>query len=810
VKRKRAKTLPPSGARNDPAQAAPIPAGRRWCFRLLALLIPFLALGLLELGLRLAGYGHPTAFFLPVNDQGRAMLTDNPWFGWRFFPPAVARAPRPAYLAAQKPPGTVRIFVFGESAAMGDPEPAYGFARQLERLLQARHPDQQIEVVNAAMTAINSHVIRPIARDCEPWAGDFWLVLAGNNEVIGPFGAGTVFGRQTPGLAAVRASLALKSTRTGQWLAQLTRGGSGPTNWEGLEFFLGQQVAHDSPRLTSVYAAFAANLGDIADFGRRSGATVVLATMPVNLRDCPPFASVHRPDLRPDQLAEWRQRYAAGADAQTAGRFEEALADFHRAAELDDAFAELSFRRAACELALKQPAAAQTDFRRARDLDALRFRADSRINEIIRQTAARGIPLADAEAEFERHADENLFYDHVHFNFDGNYRLALLFAAEMERHWPGGRTNDRPWLARTEVARRLACTEFDERRTDGEMRARLRQPPFNAQSNFRARDERWGAAIAALSAPAADCVSNYLAAVALAPGDWLLHAGFARVLEAAGDRPGAAGEWTAVSRLLPHSAEAWVNLGRLASLAGDTQRARECLEEALRQQPDSAETHTELGIVAAGLGQTESARREFLAALRLQPGSSAARVNLGLLLAHTGDAAGAAAEYRAALRWNTNSTGARINLANLLTAQGQNAEALVLYEEAVNLEPENPLAHYEFGRLLAANGRAADAVTNLEAAVGQSPGMAEIHFELGNALARLGRETEALAEFLQAVRLKPDYADAHFNFGVALARSGRYAEAAAEFRETLRLRPRDERAQQMLDRANAMRGGGTH
>jgi len=55
------------------------------------MLLPLLALGLVELTLRLAGYGHPTAFFLPANDQGLAMLTDNPWFGWRFFPPAVAR-----------------------------------------------------------------------------------------------------------------------------------------------------------------------------------------------------------------------------------------------------------------------------------------------------------------------------------------------------------------------------------------------------------------------------------------------------------------------------------------------------------------------------------------------------------------------------------------------------------------------------------------------------------------------------------------------------------------------------------------------
>ena len=32
-------------------------------------------------------------------------------------------------------------------------------------MLGLRHPDKKFEVVNAAMTAINSHVILPLARD---------------------------------------------------------------------------------------------------------------------------------------------------------------------------------------------------------------------------------------------------------------------------------------------------------------------------------------------------------------------------------------------------------------------------------------------------------------------------------------------------------------------------------------------------------------------------------------------------------------------------------------------------------------------
>jgi len=780
-----------------------------WCFRFAALLLPLLVLGLVELALSLAGYGHPTAFFLQANDQGCDMVRDNPWFGWRFFPPALARTPRPLYLAARKPPDTVRIFVFGESAAMGDPEPAYGFARQLERLLQARHSDQKIEVVNTAMTAINSHVIRLIARDCAPREGDFWLVYAGNNEVIGPFGVGTIFGRQAPNLTLVRSVLGLKTTRVGQWLAQITLGANEPKQWEGLEFFLKSQMTRDSPRLTRVYDSFAANLDDIADFGQRSGAKVLLATMPVNLRDFPPLASVHRPDLRAEQLVEWERLFSAGTRAQAAGDFAGALVNFRKAAEIDDGFAELAFQRARCAMELKQDAAAESDFRLARDLDTLRFRADSRLNEIIRQTGkTKGIPTIDADEELARESDADLFYDHVHLNFAGNYRVARLFAAEVERHWSGTRTNDLPWLTEAEVAWQLAYTGFDEGRVAGEMRARMRRPPFTAQSNFRARDERWDATIAALSAPLAVSASNYQAAVAAAPGDWVLHANFGRLLMTAGNNSGAAMECAAVTRLMPHSAEGWANRGRLARLAGETLRAKEFLQEALKLQPDSVMVQTEFGILEAALGENESARRRFRSALRLAPGDTEARVNLGLLLAKEGNVAGAVAEYREALRWRTNSVTARVNLADLLATQGQSREALTLFEQAIALEPENPIARYNFGRLLTAEKRAAEAVTNFQMALRQrgklSPHeLGAIHFELGNALVSLGRDPEALGEYAQSARLIPRFADVHLNYGAALARSGRYAEAAAEFRETLRLRPQDERAQRMLDQAKS-------
>ena len=122
-------------------------------------------------------------------------------------------------MPAQKPPGTYRIFILGESAAMGDPEPAFGAGRYLEALLHERFPRAKFEVINVAMTAINSHAILPIARDCARQAGDLWIVYMGNNEMVGPFGAATVFGTQAPPWPFVRLNLAIQQLRLGQLLA---------------------------------------------------------------------------------------------------------------------------------------------------------------------------------------------------------------------------------------------------------------------------------------------------------------------------------------------------------------------------------------------------------------------------------------------------------------------------------------------------------------------------------------------------------------------------------------------------------------
>ena len=281
-----------------PATSRPQNFSRRrlWFFRLAALLLLPVLIGVLEISLRLGGYGFDPHFFKPLKIGGENFLVQNDDFSFRFFPRETARNPGVLRMRSQKPPGTLRIFILGESAAMGDPEPAFGAARFMEMQLRGKFPGAKFEIVNVAFTAINSHVIVPIARECARHDGDFWIVYMGNNEMVGPFGAATVFGKQAPPLPYVRLVTAVQKTRTGQLgteLARKFRHSKAPaTAWGGMQMFLNNQIAPDSPLKENVYRNFEKNLDDILNTGTGSGAKVLLNTVAVNLKDCPPFASL--------------------------------------------------------------------------------------------------------------------------------------------------------------------------------------------------------------------------------------------------------------------------------------------------------------------------------------------------------------------------------------------------------------------------------------------------------------------------------------------------------------------------------------
>ncbi len=138
----------------------PITGWRLWLFRIIALtVIPTLLFLLLEITLRVVGYGFPAAATVKCELDGKDAYCNNIKFGWRFFPRNISRDSVPFIFPADKPHDTYRIFILGASAAQGVPDSAFCFGRFLQVMLRQRYPQVNFEVINIAMAAINSHVV---------------------------------------------------------------------------------------------------------------------------------------------------------------------------------------------------------------------------------------------------------------------------------------------------------------------------------------------------------------------------------------------------------------------------------------------------------------------------------------------------------------------------------------------------------------------------------------------------------------------------------------------------------------------------
>lgn len=664
-------------------------------------------LGAMEGGLRLAGVGWDTGFLVRGEAGGRAVWKENPRFTWRFMPPELGRTPQPLSVPVDREPGSLRVLVLGESAAMGDPEPAYGYPRALETMLEARLAGRKVEVVNAAVTAINSHVIREIAEDCRQLKADVWVVYMGNNEVTGPFGPGTVFGSQGAPGRWVRWGLWLKKTRTGQWLDGISRKlaarGQAPKAWGGLEMFLDHQVPMEDPRLDGVRAAFESNLRAIVDAGRSAGARVIVGTVAVNQRDSAPFGSQMSPGLDAGARKQWEAAFEEGKQAEAKEDAVGARRGYDQALKLDAGHAELMFRRARLAAGSGDTNAVAA-FARARDLDTLRFRADSTLNEVVRKVASKreseGVRLMDAEATFAKNArygvpGNEFFWEHVHLRLPGSYLLGLLTGAAVLESLPetakAGAAAD--WISLDEVAQRLAVTSWGDFRIVDGMRSRLRRPPFSTQAYAADREVRLQKELVGLSKGVQPTAFTAQAEVfrkrlAQRPDDWVLHDQLGRMHESFGDVDGAMAEWKKVIELMPHHFAVRLQMGRMLAAKDETAvQAEPLLREALAMRPATAEVHAVLGQALARQKKYAEAHAEFAAALRLRPDLLDAEVQWGIALSAEGKAAEARKHLERALEISTNSALAHLHLARLAVREGFTNAARASYGEVLRLSP---------------------------------------------------------------------------------------------------------------------------
>lgn len=731
-----------SGTKTVSASARISPT-RKWCFRAVTgVLLPLCLFASIELTLRVTGYGFDPSYFIPQEIQGQQKLVTNDDFGRRFFPPQMVRSPYPTVVAPRKPPGTIRIFVFGESAALGDPRPGYGFSRYLQVLLEKRFPETRFEVICAAMTAINSHALLPVARECARLDGDLWIVYAGNNEMLGPFGAARVFGAQTPPLIWIRAHLAAMQFRTGQWLVEigrnLSRDETEPANWEGMRMFSDSRLAPDDPRRNTVHQNFESNLRSILRIAKRKDVPVIVSRVVSAVREAGPFASAHSSTLTPNQLEEFEGLYQRGLSLQTRGDHSGALVQFDAAHAIDSRHADLQFHRGQALAALGRDQEAEIRWLAARDNDALPFRADAEINRII-EAAATDPDAAHAEPfnpwplfrdpGSGRMPGTEMLFDHVHFTFTGNYVIARGLAGEAAE-WLGLTPSPSPsandWANREECDRWLAQTAWNRESAYAAMIRRLQVPPFTARAGhdevLRALNTRLVAIRDEVRAtPVENAIRLYETAISSQPDDHQLRENYAEFLEATGNIRGCLSQWETIHEALPNHFGPHYHMGRLMGQLGECDEALPHLRTAFRKRPESPDIRLQIAICLERLDRL--------------------------------------------------------------------AEALAVYRELAGQFPNRSDVRYQMALTLIRLERRSEAIRELRSAVDLRPDDWKARYRLGVEYVLNDEVAPAKEQFFAVTRLNPDHAMAHFNLAVAHARLGDYAAAYREFSKTVELDP---------------------
>jgi len=227
--------------------------------------IPLLFFIVLEVALRVAGVGTHYQYFNTIDIDGQSYFQENPDFADQFYPPSLNVGPLQNTFEQTDHGDRLRVYVLGGSAAMGFPHKNHGVDRLLAVQLNALFPNKTVEVVNTAMTSVNSHVVYEVANTLPSNSADVAVVLMGNNEVVdlmGPAHLTRIFieyDRYRPFSAETYSPLAafdahLKSQRSD----------AKPISNGRVCRCLSIHCAESDPRMAAVYDHFEENLRDIS------------------------------------------------------------------------------------------------------------------------------------------------------------------------------------------------------------------------------------------------------------------------------------------------------------------------------------------------------------------------------------------------------------------------------------------------------------------------------------------------------------------------------------------------------------------
>ena len=740
---------------------------------LLLLILPLALLGLAELVAYGAGVGYPTSLFIKDKlADGQSCLRINYQAAKRFFPGRLARRPLPEIMADPKPDKLLRIFVLGESAARGEKLADFSFARMLETAINRDSPQKVAEVINTGIPAINSWVLREFCQEIVNYQPDALVIYGGHNEFIGPYGPASVFGmtrNRTAALTGIWASSLriIQALKTDHLPAELASG------WQGLQMFLKNSIAADSPAVNECLSNWQANLQDILALAQEHKIPVVWCRVPVNRKDCPPFISDTKGISETDQ-----QKIDEFVNAFTSGNFEQTEHLAHQLTEIAANHALFNYVRACMSLKKGQTAQAQELFKKALDLDCFRVRTTDMFNDAAQELAKRyGAQIADVETYFAESTGDGvigteLVYDHVHLTEKGHHLAAHCIYNALTR--TGLRTGRHETFPdRIEILKMLGYSGADAVANLEHIVSSLNQPPFTMQFAHEQRLAGFEELLGILR-KVNDSNASIAATSEAQQRQPYNHAISLRLAMLLTDQPEAATRMFAESlKQNPFNIDTLNNLALLKLQQNNHAEADRLLKQATALAPNFAQAHFNLGLVAAAGKNLTRAAQHYQTAVAADPSMFLALRNLGNLHFRSGEFAQALSAYKMAARAAPRDLPSHIGIGNSLMELKETASAIESYQHTMAAFADSPLPRYSLGKALEASNRLSEAADLYEQAArsGHIPSLQNIiNLQLQE---KFALSEERFAELCQLGCELTEFKDPWFNQTLAISHAQR-------------------------------------
>ncbi|HAH24572.1 MAG TPA: hypothetical protein DCL77_12615, partial [Prolixibacteraceae bacterium] len=286
----------------------PISKSRKTIYSIISILLPFILLIFLELILRISGYGDNHSLFITHPDKGfENYYVVNPEIGKKYFRKMEYSAPAKDRFLKKKPTDVFRIFAMGSSTVVGFPyDNNLMFPRILSERLRDAYPGKKIEMVNTAITAINSFTLADFMPQILDQKPDAILFYEGHNEFYGAFGIGSneaVYYNPT----LIRIHLKLMNYRIYQLTVNTVDHITslfGKNNTIKKRGTLMSRIVKDADIIygSKTYQAgvdnFEKNLSAMLEMAKQKNVPVFVSDLASNLRDIKPFKSIASGELK--------------------------------------------------------------------------------------------------------------------------------------------------------------------------------------------------------------------------------------------------------------------------------------------------------------------------------------------------------------------------------------------------------------------------------------------------------------------------------------------------------------------------------